>query len=119
MRLETQVEVFGRFTSFQFATSSSTKLASLLPPKLFVASEVPVFQVFSGDLSNGAKQISDHMHNVMDDLVTILLSFFSACSPFVFYYVYSDRVSQTMYLVAVSYSQAKKRSSRLHELALG
>ena len=32
MRLETQVEVFGRFTSFQFTTSSSTKLASLLPP---------------------------------------------------------------------------------------
>ncbi|PPQ78208.1 hypothetical protein CVT25_015527 [Psilocybe cyanescens] len=38
--------------------------------KLFVTSEVPVFQVFSDDPSEEAKQIhiSDHMRSVMDDL---------------------------------------------------
>ncbi|KAF9057910.1 AFG1-like ATPase-domain-containing protein [Panaeolus papilionaceus] len=36
--------------------------------KLFVTSEVPVFQVFSDDPTNEAKHISDHMRSVMDDL---------------------------------------------------
>ncbi|PPQ78115.1 hypothetical protein CVT24_006416 [Panaeolus cyanescens] len=36
--------------------------------KLFVTSEVPVFQVFSDDPNSEAKQISDHMRSVMDDL---------------------------------------------------
>jgi len=37
--------------------------------KIFVTSEVPIFQVFSGDdLGNGPNAISDHMRSVMDDL---------------------------------------------------
>ncbi|EGO02011.1 hypothetical protein SERLA73DRAFT_177700 [Serpula lacrymans var. lacrymans S7.3] len=36
--------------------------------KLFVTSEVPVYQVFSDDSSNNSKPISDHMRSVMDDL---------------------------------------------------
>ncbi|KAH0839807.1 AFG1-like ATPase-domain-containing protein [Lanmaoa asiatica] len=38
------------------------------PPqtKLFISSEVPVYQVFSDDSANG--EISDHMRSVMDDL---------------------------------------------------
>ncbi|KAF8897798.1 AFG1-like ATPase-domain-containing protein [Infundibulicybe gibba] len=37
--------------------------------KLFVTSEVPVFQVFSDDPpSSGPKPISDHMRSIMDDL---------------------------------------------------
>lgn len=37
--------------------------------KLFVTSEVPVYQVFSDDTSNTTNGISDHMRSVMDDLV--------------------------------------------------
>lgn len=44
--------------------------------KLFVTSEVPVYQVFSdGNASSageGKSGISDHMRSVMDDLVCIL-----------------------------------------------
>jgi len=36
--------------------------------KLFVTSEVPVFQVFSDDPTEEAHHISDHMRSVMDDL---------------------------------------------------
>ncbi|KAF8812204.1 AFG1-like ATPase [Phlegmacium glaucopus] len=36
--------------------------------KLFVTSEVPVFQLFSDDPSSGTKPMSDHMRSVMDDL---------------------------------------------------
>ncbi|KXN92308.1 Lactation elevated protein 1 [Leucoagaricus sp. SymC.cos] len=36
--------------------------------KLFVTSEVPVYQVFSGDSADPNKGISDHMRSVMDDL---------------------------------------------------
>lgn len=36
--------------------------------KLFVTSEVPVYQVFSDDHPGGTKQISDHTRSVMDDL---------------------------------------------------
>ncbi|ESK96976.1 mitochondrial atpase [Moniliophthora roreri MCA 2997] len=36
--------------------------------KLFVSSEVPVTQVFSGDASASDKPLSDHMRSVMDDL---------------------------------------------------
>jgi len=34
--------------------------------KLFISSEVPIYQVFSGDSAEG--EISDHMRSVMDDL---------------------------------------------------
>ena len=40
--------------------------------KLFVTSEVPVYQVFSDNASSageGNSGISDHMRSVMDDLV--------------------------------------------------
>lgn len=36
--------------------------------KLFVLSEVPIFQIFSDDGTPGKGQISDHMRSVMDDL---------------------------------------------------
>ncbi|KAE9409941.1 AFG1-like ATPase [Gymnopus androsaceus JB14] len=36
--------------------------------KLFVTSEVPVFQVFSDQDSDSGKPISDHMRGIMDDL---------------------------------------------------
>jgi len=35
--------------------------------KLFASSEVPIFQVFSGDSSNNNKS-SDHVRSIMDDL---------------------------------------------------
>jgi hypothetical protein len=40
------------------------------PPqtKLFISSQVPIYQVFSDDSANG--EISDHMRSVMDDLVS-------------------------------------------------
>jgi protein AFG1 len=42
--------------------------------KLFVASEVPVYQVFSDNASSageGNPGMSDHMRSVMDDLVRV------------------------------------------------
>ncbi|KAI6100289.1 AFG1-like ATPase-domain-containing protein [Pisolithus sp. B1] len=36
--------------------------------KLFVLSEVPIFQIFSDDGTSAKGQISDHMRSVMDDL---------------------------------------------------
>jgi len=36
--------------------------------KLFVLSEVPVYQVFSDETSKSDKSVSDHMRSVMDDL---------------------------------------------------
>ncbi|KAF9528003.1 ATPase [Crepidotus variabilis] len=36
--------------------------------KLFITSEVPIYQVFSDDAEAQAKHISDHMRSVMDDL---------------------------------------------------
>lgn len=42
--------------------------------KLFVTSEVPIHQVFSGDTeTKGSGAISDHMRSVMDDLVRSVL----------------------------------------------
>lgn len=46
-----------------------------LQTKLFVTSEVPVYQVFSDDPNEslpGHSHISDHMRSVMDDLVSSL-----------------------------------------------
>lgn len=43
--------------------------------KLFVTSEVPVYQVFSDNASSageGNSGMSDHMRSVMDDLVRVL-----------------------------------------------
>ena len=37
--------------------------------KLFVTSEVPIYQIFSDD-SEDTNHISDHMRGVMDDLVS-------------------------------------------------
>ena len=47
--------------------------------KLFVSSEVPIFQIFSDE---GTKEgtISDHQRSVMDDLVRNLLLHFSRSS---------------------------------------
>ncbi|KAF8204757.1 AFG1 family mitochondrial ATPase [Pholiota molesta] len=45
------------------------RLLPSLMTKLFVTSEVPVFQVFSDDPTEEAHHISDHMRSVMDDLV--------------------------------------------------
>lgn len=39
--------------------------------KLFVTSEVPVFQVFADDPTAETEHLSDHMRSVMDDLVSI------------------------------------------------
>ncbi|TBU33108.1 AFG1-like ATPase [Dichomitus squalens] len=36
--------------------------------KLFVSSEVPIYQIFSDDPNSKAGEISDHMRSVMDDL---------------------------------------------------
>jgi hypothetical protein len=59
------------------------------------------------------------MRSVMDDLVNFL-SLVQAYSFHSFLtYIVSGRVSRTTCLVAVPYSQAKKRFSRSHELALG
>ena len=37
--------------------------------KLFVSSEVPIYQIFSDDPHGKKGEISDHMRSVMDDLV--------------------------------------------------
>lgn len=37
--------------------------------KLFVSSEVPIYQIFADDPSNKSQGMSDHMRSVMDDLV--------------------------------------------------
>lgn len=42
---------------------------NLKQTKLFVTSEVPVYQVFSDDDANASKDVSDHMRSIMDDLV--------------------------------------------------
>lgn len=43
--------------------------------KLFVSSEVPIFQIFSDDSEGKSKgEISDHQRSVMDDLVRSVLS---------------------------------------------
>ena len=39
--------------------------------KLFVTSEVPVYQVFSDNASSAGEGMSDHMRSVMDDLVRL------------------------------------------------
>jgi predicted ATPase len=41
--------------------------------KLFISSEVSIFQIFSDDAA-GQKEISAHMRSVMDDLVRRALS---------------------------------------------
>lgn len=43
--------------------------------KLFVTSEVPVYQVFSDNASagEGNSGMSDHMRSVMDDLVRVFV----------------------------------------------
>lgn len=40
--------------------------------KLFVSSEVPVYQIFSDDPNGKKEEITDHMRSVMDDLVRLL-----------------------------------------------
>ena len=37
--------------------------------KLFVSSELPIYQIFSDD-STSKGEVSDHMRSVMDDLVS-------------------------------------------------
>ena len=39
--------------------------------KLFVSSEVPIYQIFSDDPNAKAGEMSDHMRSVMDDLVSV------------------------------------------------
>lgn len=45
--------------------------------KLFISSEVPIFQIFSDDSGSGDGQISDHQRSVMDDLVRLSVLFSS------------------------------------------
>lgn len=49
--------------------------------KLFVTSEVPVFQVFSDQDSDSGNPISDHMRGIMDDLVRLFSPLLSQHSP--------------------------------------
>lgn len=50
--------------------------------KLFISSEVPIFQIFSDDSGSADGQISDHQRSVMDDLVRLsLFSFRPPSSP--------------------------------------
>ena len=48
--------------------------------KLFVSSEVPIYQIFSDDPNGKKGEITDHMRSVMDDLVR-LLRIFSCYQP--------------------------------------
>lgn len=61
-------------STFDRPPSSDSIIYCGFQTKLFVTSEVPVFQVFSDDPSEEAKQIhiSDHMRSVMDDLVGLV-----------------------------------------------
>ncbi len=58
-----------RYT-FHFCYQVMSSLMGSTQTKLFVTSEVPVFQVFSDDPTEQAHHISDHMRSVMDDLVS-------------------------------------------------
>ena len=58
-----------RYT-FHFCYQVMSSLMVSTQTKLFVTSEVPVFQVFSDDPTEQAHHISDHMRSVMDDLVS-------------------------------------------------
>jgi hypothetical protein len=47
--------------------------------KIFVSSEVPIYQIFSDESASSGKGISDHMRSVMDDLVRLFFSIYLSC----------------------------------------
>jgi protein AFG1 len=51
--------------------SDSRRLISYIQTKLFTSSEVPIFEIFSGDSPTKGqdKEVSQHLRSVMDDLV--------------------------------------------------
>lgn len=98
-----------RTRSITFARFSAMRLTRI-QTKLFVTSEVPVFQVFS-DEPDRNKPISDHMRSVMDSLVSCL-----TCVSITAHHLL-HRVCQARMLVPAPCSPVRKKCLRLRELA--
>ena len=55
----------------------------LVQTKLFITSEVPIYQVFSDEqVNNPTRSLTDHMRSVMDDLVGFPFSHYAATFQF-------------------------------------
>lgn len=80
--------------------------------KLFVSSEVPIYQIFADDQA-GKGNVSDHMRSVMDDLVCFTSSTYQANVNRVAFRVFQQTLSALRQC-----SAAKRRSSPLRAVAL-
>ncbi|KAJ7167500.1 AFG1-like ATPase-domain-containing protein [Mycena filopes] len=85
--------------------------------RLFITSEVPIYQVFSDDTGK-TEGTSDHMRGVMDDLVCLCIPPTPSASLYSFIH-HAFRASPTTSSGRARYSRAKRRYLRLRGRARG